>query len=121
MKGKMDVVRTSSGLARKGCDYAVRRVKFSPHHVSVLASVSYDFTTRIWDFKTSPDALETVKHHSEFVYGLDFNTHVSGQIADCGIFSLSLKSELTSGFTKSMQFLSVCLRDKDARDILVVE
>nr|CAD7396648.1 unnamed protein product [Timema poppensis] len=72
----------------KGCDYAVRRVKFSPHHVSVLASVSYDFTTRIWDFKTSPDALETVKHHSEFVYGLDFNTHVSGQIADCGWDSL---------------------------------
>nr|CAD7448850.1 unnamed protein product [Timema bartmani] len=71
-----------------GCDYAVRRVKFSPHHVSVLASVSYDFTTRIWDFKTSPDALETVKHHSEFVYGLDFNTHVSGQIADCGWDSL---------------------------------
>ncbi|KAL1139094.1 hypothetical protein AAG570_009155 [Ranatra chinensis] len=29
----------------KGCEYAVRRVQFSPHYHSVLASVSYDFTT----------------------------------------------------------------------------
>ena len=43
---------------------------------------------RIWDFKASPDPLETVKHHSEFVYGLDFNSHVAGQIADCGWDSL---------------------------------
>jgi hypothetical protein len=30
----------------QGCEYAVRRVRFSPHNLSVLASVSYDFTTR---------------------------------------------------------------------------
>lgn len=31
---------------QKGCEYAVRRIQFSPHNLSVLASVSYDFTTR---------------------------------------------------------------------------
>jgi len=46
------------------------------------------FLCRIWDFKVSPDPVETVKHHSEFVYGLDFNNHVAGQIADCGWDSL---------------------------------
>ncbi|KAJ1522923.1 hypothetical protein ONE63_002062 [Megalurothrips usitatus] len=72
----------------QGCEYAVRRVKFSPYHSSILASASYDFTTRIWDYKESPDAIETVKHHSEFVYGLDFNNHVPGELADCGWDSL---------------------------------
>lgn len=111
----------------QGCEYAVRRVKFSPYHASILASASYDFTTRyfellvvvvytmctdyyyqaslcasflkfltwccyyfnrIWDFKASSEAMETVKHHSEFVYGLDFNNHVPGEIADCGWDSL---------------------------------
>ena len=33
-------------LFKQGCEYAVRRIQFSPHHHSVLASVSYDFTTR---------------------------------------------------------------------------
>lgn len=46
------------------------------------------FCFRIWDFKISSDALETIKHHSEFVYGLDFNNHVQGQLADCGWDSL---------------------------------
>lgn len=73
---------------QKGCEYAVRRVQFSPHYLSVLASVSYDFTTRIWDFKASSEAVETIRHHSEFVYGLDFNNHIEGQIADCGWDSL---------------------------------
>ncbi|XP_018910479.1 peroxisomal targeting signal 2 receptor [Bemisia tabaci] len=72
----------------RGCEYAVRRVQFSPHQASLLGSVSYDFTTRIWDINQSPSAIETIKHHSEFVYGLDFNNLVEGQIADCGWDSL---------------------------------
>ncbi|KAF5299789.1 hypothetical protein FQR65_LT19455 [Abscondita terminalis] len=71
-----------------GCEYAVRRVQFSPHSLSMLASVSYDFTTRIWDFKHSSDALEIIQHHSEFVYGLDWNAHRKGELADCGWDSL---------------------------------
>ncbi|KAB0795164.1 hypothetical protein PPYR_12003 [Photinus pyralis] len=72
----------------KGCEYAVRRVQFSPHSLSMMASVSYDFTTRIWDFKHSSEALETIQHHSEFVYGLDWNAHRKGELADCGWDSL---------------------------------
>lgn len=72
----------------KGCEYAVRRVQFSPHFVSVLAAVSYDFTTRIWDYKYSSEAMETIQHHSEFVYGLDWNLQKKGELADCGWDSL---------------------------------
>ncbi|XP_077286027.1 peroxisomal biogenesis factor 7 [Arctopsyche grandis] len=72
----------------KGCEYAVRRVQFSPHSLSVLAAVSYDFTTRLWDFKQSSESIETIKHHSEFTYGLDWNVLRKNQIADCGWDSL---------------------------------
>lgn len=72
----------------RGCDYAVRRIQFSPHAMSLLASVSYDYTTRIWDYKKSPEAVEVIKHHSEFVYGLDWNNLKAGELADCGWDSL---------------------------------
>nr|XP_022918396.1 peroxisomal targeting signal 2 receptor [Onthophagus taurus] len=71
-----------------GCEYAVRRVQFSPHNLSVIASVSYDFTTRIWDFNKCPEAIETINHHTEFVYGLDWNVLKKGELADCGWDSL---------------------------------
>jgi peroxin-7 len=68
----------------KGHQYAARRVKFSPFETSVLLSCSYDFTVRTWNFAVQPTApLETVEHHTEFVYGIDFNLHIPGQIADC--------------------------------------
>lgn len=72
----------------KSGNYAVRRLQFSPHSFSILASVNYDFTTRIWNFKEKTDATDVVRHHSEFVYGLDWNVHVEGEIADCGWDSL---------------------------------
>lgn len=43
---------------------------------------------RIWDFKRGCDPIETVKHHSEFTYGLDWNVLRKNQIADCGWDSL---------------------------------
>lgn len=72
----------------RGCEYAVRRIQFSPFALSSLASVAYDFTTRIWDFKQSSEAVETIKHHSEFTYGLDWNPLRPNQLADCGWDSL---------------------------------
>lgn len=72
----------------KGNEFAVRKVQFSPHNLSVLASVGYDFTTRIWDFKKTNEAMETIKHHSEFTYGLDWNRRRPNQLADCGWDSL---------------------------------
>uniref|UniRef100_A0A8B9RH42 Peroxin-7 n=1 Tax=Astyanax mexicanus TaxID=7994 RepID=A0A8B9RH42_ASTMX len=60
--------------------YAIRRVKFSPFYKTVLASCSYDFTVRFWDYSRSPMLLDTMEHHSEFVCGLDFNLHIPNQV-----------------------------------------
>ncbi|XP_069090751.1 peroxisomal biogenesis factor 7 isoform X2 [Pleurodeles waltl] len=67
----------------RGHSYAVRRVKFSPFHATILASCSYDFTVRLWDFSKPESLLETIEHHSEFACGLDLSLHVPGQVADC--------------------------------------
>ncbi|XP_073431991.1 peroxisomal biogenesis factor 7 isoform X2 [Dendrobates tinctorius] len=66
-----------------GHTYAVRRVKFSPFHASILGSCSYDFTVRLWDFSKPSPLLETMEHHTEFTCGLDFSILVPGQVADC--------------------------------------
>lgn len=66
-----------------GHKFAVRRIKTSPFHGSVLASCSYDFTVRTWNIN-QPHPMETIEHHTEFVYGLDFNLHIPGQLVDCG-------------------------------------
>lgn len=66
-----------------GHTYAVRRVKFSPFHATLLASCSYDFTVRFWDFSKPNPLLETVEHHTEFTCGLDLSLHKCGQVVDC--------------------------------------
>ncbi|XP_063246361.1 peroxisomal biogenesis factor 7 [Prinia subflava] len=66
-----------------GHTYAIRRVKFSPFHASILASCSYDFTVRFWDFSKPNPLLETVEHHTEFTCGLDLSLHNRGQVVDC--------------------------------------
>ncbi|XP_055323059.1 peroxisomal targeting signal 2 receptor isoform X4 [Sitodiplosis mosellana] len=71
-----------------GCEYAMRRVRFSPFDSDILASVSYDHTTRIWNWQHDCEALETITHHTEFNYGLDWNRLVRNQLADCGWDSL---------------------------------
>uniref|UniRef100_A0A5F9CUV9 Peroxin-7 n=1 Tax=Oryctolagus cuniculus TaxID=9986 RepID=A0A5F9CUV9_RABIT len=68
-----------------GHTYAIRRVKFSPFHASLLASCSYDFTVRFWNFSRPDPLLETVEHHTEFTCGLDLSlqspTQVTGSIS----------------------------------------
>ena len=59
---------------------AVRRVKFSPFHANILASGSYDMATFIWDCNTQ-SVVNRFDNHSEFVVGLDFSMHQSGQLA----------------------------------------
>lgn len=71
-----------------GCEYAIRRIQFSPHYSNIIASASYDYTTRIWDMSKSSEATEIVRHHSEFVYGLEWNPLRENQLADCGWDSL---------------------------------
>lgn len=72
-----------------GCDFAVRRIQFSPYSPTIIASVSYDSTTRIWDVtRDGGEAIEIIQHHSEFTYGLDWNGLRPNQLADCGWDSL---------------------------------
>ena len=35
---------------------------------------------RIWDYTRQQTPLETIEHHTEFVYGLDFNIHNPEQV-----------------------------------------
>jgi len=68
-----------------GHNYAVRRIKCSPFEGGKLASCSYDFSIRSWNFKKLYSPLETFEHHTEFVYGLDFNLQIPGQVVDCSL------------------------------------
>lgn len=67
----------------EGHEFAVRRVKCSPHHANVLASVSYDMTSMIWDSSLEDSVVAKYEDHTEFVLGVDFNLFNEGQIATC--------------------------------------
>jgi len=73
-----------AGHDGEGHRYAIRRIRTSPFVGSRLSSASYDFTVKFWDVDQGTVCIDTVEHHSEFVYGLDYNMHVPGQMADCG-------------------------------------
>lgn len=79
---------TNALFELNGCEYAVRKVNFSPFDSNVLAAVSYDHSTRIWDLNHGCKPIETITHHSECNYGLDWNRLVRNQLADCGWDSL---------------------------------
>ncbi|KAF7286311.1 hypothetical protein GWI33_006042 [Rhynchophorus ferrugineus] len=64
-----------------GCP--VKRIQFSPYHFDILATVGYDFKTKIWDICNVHKPLNISVNHSDFVYGLDWNYHKPGQLADC--------------------------------------
>ncbi|XP_064628897.1 peroxisomal targeting signal 2 receptor-like [Lineus longissimus] len=74
-------------MVMAGHKYAVRRLKCSPFSENIVASCSYDMTMRFWDLNTCSEC-EMIEHHTEFIYGLDFNLHIPGQMADCGFDSL---------------------------------
>lgn len=66
-----------------GHTQAVRRLKCDPFHGSVLASASYDFSVRVWDVgKPVSPLVETIAHHTEFTFGLDFSSLEAGKV--CG-------------------------------------
>lgn len=79
---------TSPLFELDGCEYSVRKVRFSPFDSNVLAAVSYDHTARIWNWQNDCEPIETITHHSECNYGLDWNRLVRNQMADCGWDSL---------------------------------
>jgi peroxin-7 len=77
-----------------GHSYAIRRILFSPHAADVVATSSYDMTSRIWatsggdqmGSNFSPDGLGTklmkiMNLHTEFVVGLGWSLFEEGKIA----------------------------------------
>ncbi len=69
----------------QGHKYAVRKVRFSPHHPTALMSASYDMTTVLWDYSAIPNPLiARYKHHSEFAVGLGYNLFVENLVASAG-------------------------------------
>lgn len=74
-----------------GHQKAIRRVRFSPHYQSLISSISYDFSTKIWDYlAVNPTYHQCIPlpvthyNHNEFVYGLDFSLHQADLLADYG-------------------------------------
>ncbi|KFO32227.1 Peroxisomal targeting signal 2 receptor, partial [Fukomys damarensis] len=86
-----------------GHTYAIRRVKFSPFHASVLASCSYDFTVRFWNFSKPDPLLETLEHHTEFTCGLDFSLQSPTQRSE---------KNRSKGILKQPFFLTECTHRK---------
>ncbi|KAJ3120144.1 peroxisomal targeting signal 2 receptor, partial [Physocladia obscura] len=71
-------------MTLRGHEYAIRRLKCSPHVKSVIGTVSYDMTMRVWDTTRGYNSLVHMHEmHTEFVVGLDFNMFVPGQVATC--------------------------------------
>lgn len=85
----------------------VKKVKFHPHKRSTFASVSCDFTTKIWDLHRDQehDALgplvNSFKHHSDHVNGFDFNSSIVDQVVDCGSDSLVCLYSISGGSQRS--------------------
>lgn len=46
------------------------------------------FNFRIWDFNRNNEPLESIKHHTDVAYGVDWNRLRRNQLADCGWDSL---------------------------------
>lgn len=64
-------------------DYAIRQIKFSPHIPYMLGTVSYDMRTKLWNVLDGALIGES-KNHSEFTYGIDFDTQIPTRLVDCG-------------------------------------
>ncbi|KAI8799388.1 WD40-repeat-containing domain protein [Cladochytrium replicatum] len=74
-------------------EFAVRRIKCSPHNGGLVASASYDMSVRFWDISKVSSPVAGVppggqlrfnhSDHTEFALGVDFNLYVPGQVATC--------------------------------------
>lgn len=63
-------------------DYAIRKIRFSPHIPDLFGSVSYDMVTKLWSVKHG--LLAESKNHNEFTYGFDFDPKIHNRLVDCG-------------------------------------
>mmetsp|Transcript_18916 Transcript_18916/g.60466 ORF Transcript_18916/g.60466 Transcript_18916/m.60466 type:complete len:347 (+) Transcript_18916:2286-3326(+) len=66
-----------------GHQYAIRRLKCSPHDEHVVGTVSYDMTSCIWNTAREDALVLKGEQHTEFVMGIDFSLFRPGQVATC--------------------------------------
>ncbi|KAI0295938.1 WD40 repeat-like protein [Russula brevipes] len=69
-----------------GHEYAIRKVRWSPHRPDILASGSYDMTCRIWTTNPPPGKNHLVRihdAHTEFVVGCAWSLYEEGVLATC--------------------------------------
>lgn len=87
-------------LQLNGHGYAVRRVLWSPHSDSLIASCSYDMTVKLWRLPPGMvgggggappimgggqgPLLQSWGHHQEFCVGLDWSMLTEGLLASTG-------------------------------------
>ncbi|KAB7504037.1 Peroxisomal targeting signal 2 receptor [Armadillidium nasatum] len=69
-------------LELMGHENAIRKIRFNPFLTDEVATVSYDFTTRLWNIASGLE-ISCVKSHTEFVYGVEFSLCTPGMMADC--------------------------------------
>lgn len=62
--------------------FAIRRIKFSPHADNLLASVSYDMSMKLHNIDSRTCVLSNDRH-TEFVFGLDFSLFSPKILATC--------------------------------------
>ena len=59
-------------LTLQGHSLTTRKLQFSPFDSNTLISVGYDMNVIQWNIKQS-SPVKVLKHHTEFVYGIDFS------------------------------------------------
>ncbi|XP_055382485.1 peroxisomal targeting signal 2 receptor [Condylostylus longicornis] len=63
---------------------AIRKIKYSQCLPNILATTSFDCTTRIWDIENQEESIQILKDHDECIYGLDWSYNRDDLIVDCG-------------------------------------
>lgn len=67
-----------------GHDQACRRVRWSPHHRTMLASGGYDMRVNVWDLSNPQKPLiGRYSQHKEFVLGLEWSMTTPLRLATC--------------------------------------
>ena len=79
-------------------DYAIRKIRFSPHIPTLFGSVSYDMITKLWDMDGG--LVDQSKNHNEFTYGFDFDSKIPNRFVDCGWDRKVIISEFSFNFNE---------------------
>jgi peroxin-7 len=73
-------------VIEKAHSHPTRCVRASPHAPGIVATSGYDMAVRVWNTNSNNQMpiWENTKHHTEFVFGLDWALDTPGVLASCG-------------------------------------